>query len=155
MSMPNRLIAAPIAMLGLMAAAADVPGTAPPRAIVRNASDPALQWGACPALFPAGCQIAVLQGDPAKPHADVLLRIAGGLALPAHSHSSAEHIVLIEGELEVRYEGQPAAVLKRGDFAYGPPNLPHAARCVSSTPCTLFIAFEQAVDAIPHAGPLR
>ena len=37
-----------------------------------------LQWGPCPPIFPAGCQIAVLHGDPARPNADVFLRVPGG-----------------------------------------------------------------------------
>lgn len=36
--------------------------------VTRSAGD-ALQWGPCPAIFPSGCEIAVLHGDPAKlPH---------------------------------------------------------------------------------------
>ena len=31
--------------------------------ITRSVSS-ALQWGPCPAIFPSGCQIAVLNGDP-------------------------------------------------------------------------------------------
>jgi uncharacterized RmlC-like cupin family protein len=63
-------------------------------------------------------------------------------------------MVLVSGELEVRYKGQDSVTLKAGDFAYGPPGLPHLGRCRSADPCTLFIAFEEPVDALPHEGSL-
>ena len=119
-------------------------------AFARSAGDDALQWGGCPPIFPAGCQIAVLHGDPAQPNADIFLRVPGGMELPNHTHTSAERIILVSGELRVRYEGQAPVTLREGDYAYGPAGLPHTAECLSQAPCTLFIAFEQAVDAHPH-----
>jgi mannose-6-phosphate isomerase-like protein (cupin superfamily) len=119
-------------------------------AFARSAGDSVLQWGGCPPIFPAGCQIAVLHGDPAQPNADIFLRVPGGMELANHTHTSAERINLVSGELRVHYQGQEAVTLRVGDYAYGPAGLPHAARCVSQTPCTLFIAFEQPVDAHPH-----
>lgn len=120
---------------------------APTAPLALRASDPALRWGACPPVFPGRCQIAVLQGDPSKPNADVHLKVAGGYLLPRHKHSSAERMVLLEGRLQVRYDGAPAALLKPGSYAYGPAGLPHEARCLGTTSCVLFIAFEGPVDA--------
>ena len=125
----------------------------PPLAI--RATDPALRWGACPPIFPGACQIAVLHGDPARPNADVLLRFGPGYRLPPHSHTSAERMMLVEGQLQVRYQGSPQRVLTPGMYAYGPAGLPHEARCISPRRCTLFIAFEGPVDAVPASGPLR
>ncbi len=115
----------------------------------------ALKWGPCPAIFPTGCQIAVLHGDPSKPNADVFLRVPGGYKIPAHSHTSAERMILVEGQLTVRYKGAAAAVLTRGEYAYGPASLPHEARCTGGKSCTLFIAFEGPVDASPYVGSLK
>lgn len=126
--------------------------TAQARAL--GASDPRLQWTPCPPLFAPGCQIAVLQGEPSKPNADVFFRIPGGYAIPPHSHTSAEHMVLVAGELDVHYKGQPKATLRTGDYAYGPPGLPHLGHCRSATPCTLFIAFELPVDALAYDGAI-
>ncbi len=120
---------------------------------ITHSGDGALQWGPCPAIFPAGCEIAVLHGDPAKPNADVFLKAPGGMALPAHTHTSAERMVLVSGELEVKYQGAAQTTLTPGEYAYGPAKLPHRATCRSSTPCVLFIAFEGPVDASAHAGP--
>lgn len=127
------------------------PASKPVTATVNSA----LQWGPCPPIFPAGCQIAVLNGDPAKPNADVFLRVPGGYTIPPHSHTSPERIVLVEGQLTVRYQGSPAEDLTPGEYAYGPAGLPHLATCKSAGPCTLFIAFEGPVDAIAVNGPVK
>ena len=47
------------------------------------------------------------------------------------------------------YDGNKPAMLKAGTYAYGPAKLPHDAECVSAAPCTLFIAFESPLDAVP------
>ena len=124
-----------------------------PLAIAPDASS--LQWGACPPVFPGDCRIAVLHGDPAKPNADVLLKTAPGYVLPRHRHSSAERMMLAGGEMRVKYDGADEAILRPGTYAYGPAGLPHEARCVSRTPCLLFIAFEGPVDAEPVTEPAR
>lgn len=114
------------------------------------AGDTALKWGPCPPIFTTpGCEIAVLNGDPAKPNADVFLRVPGGYAIPPHRHSSAERMILVTGAMRVRYSGSPEARLTAGSYAYGPAGLAHEAACLGSTPCTLFIAFEGPVDAEP------
>jgi len=117
-------------------------------------ADPALQWGPCPPIFPKGCEIAVLHGDPTKPNADVFLRVRGGQQLPAHTHTSAERMVLVSGQLRVKYKGAAAATLTPGMYAYGPAGLAHEASCQGAEACTLFIAFEGPVDANLFHGSL-
>jgi quercetin dioxygenase-like cupin family protein len=123
--------------------------------LFRAASDSTLQWGPCPTPLPAGCELAVLHGDPAKPNADVLLRIPAGYAIPPHTHSSAERMILISGRLDVRYQGAQPATLGPGNYAYGPPKVPHAATCMAAEPCVLFVAFEDPVDVKPFEGAIR
>jgi quercetin dioxygenase-like cupin family protein len=135
-----------------------VPGTwavgqAPEPAVATHAEDAQLKWGPCPAFMPSGCALAVLHGDPAQANADVLLKIPANAVIPDHWHTSAERMILIAGELHVTYKGQAKAVLKPGSYAYGPAKRPHQAACVGTSPCTLFIAFESAVDAVPTASP--
>ncbi len=151
-----RISALGMAMLLSMLAplVAGVHLSAQPAPITRSVSS-ALQWGPCPAIFPKGCQIAVLNGDPSKPNADVFLRVPSGYTIPAHSHTSAERMILVEGKLTVRYKGAAAAVLTPGRYAYGPASLPHEGRCAGGKRCTLFIAFEGPVDAIPYVGSLK
>ena len=118
--------------------------------LVKDAGDPALEWGPCPEFMPQGCKFAVLQGDPAMKNADIFIKFAANSEIANHYHTSAERMVLISGELEVTYEGEAPQLLKPGNYAYGPALKHHSARCGDS-PCVLFIAFEEPVDAIPVA----
>ncbi len=119
------------------------------RALAVSHEDSGLKWGPCPALFPEGCEIAVLHGDPAKANTDIFFKVPGGYNIPRHWHTSAERMVLVSGQLEVIYEGQDPEVLKPGNYAYGPPERPHEGFCAEGDPCVLFIAFEEPIDAHP------
>jgi quercetin dioxygenase-like cupin family protein len=125
------------------------PAVAQEPALAKAVDDPGLQWGPCPPGLPEGCTLTVLHGDPAKPNADLFLKLPAKSTIAEHTHTSAERMILVSGELRVSYKGQPEATLKAGSYAYGPAKLPHSANCVSATPCVLFIAFEQPVDLIP------
>jgi len=157
MTRPVHHLALPIIVCAVLGAAGTLnaetpvaPGSDRPLAFAEAAAD--LQWGDCPAIFPSGCKIAVLHGNPAEPGADVFLRVPPGYTIPAHSHTSAERMVLVSGQLDVTYAGHPTVSLKRGDYAYGPAALPHTAHCNGVEACTLFIAFNGAVDALPFEG---
>jgi mannose-6-phosphate isomerase-like protein (cupin superfamily) len=125
------------------------------QAVTRSAQDPQVQWGPCPAFMPAGCSLAVLHGDPAKPNVDVFLRIPANATIAEHWHTSAERMILVAGELVVRYQKQAEVVLRPGMYAYGPAKLSHTASYRGSAPCVLFIAFESAVDAVPTSTPAQ
>lgn len=112
--------------------------------------DPDLQWGPCPEFMPKGCAIAVLHGDPAEKNADIFFKVPAGAVVPRHTHTSAERMVLVAGELRVSYDGHEPVDMKPGVYAYGPPDLPHKAVCMGTKPCVLAIAFEQPIDAFPH-----
>lgn len=144
------LIACTFATLGFIAAFAVTSAHAQSNApVVLSASDKAIHWGPCPAFLPQGCQIGVLHGDPAKPNVDIFFKVPGKSKIAAHKHTSAERMVLIQGDMQVTYEGHKPITLKRGAYAYGPAELVHEAACLSADPCVLFIAFEQPLDAIP------
>ncbi len=114
--------------------------------------DAGLKWGPCPAFLPQGCQIAVLNGDPGKPNADLFFKVPAKSKLPLHWHTSAERLLLVSGELHVTYQGQATTIMKPGTYAYGPAKLSHSGVCISAVPCVLFIAFEAPVDAVPVEG---
>ena len=147
------LLAAACCLIALVPALrpAQAAGAGEP-ALATAADDPDLQWGPCPDFLPAGCGIAVLHGDPAKPNADVLFKVPGKSDIALHTHTSAERMVLVAGELLVTYEGQAPARLLPGTYAYGPAGRPHSGRCVSDVPCVLVIAFEGPVDAVPASA---
>ena len=147
---PGRILFTRLAPI-VFAAGLVLPGTAfsDDSAFIHTQDSPELEWGACPPFMPEGCAIAVLQGNPAEPNADVFFKLAAKSTVPAHTHTSAERMVLVSGELEVEYEGQSAEVLTPGAYAYGPAGAPHSATCRSDEDCVLFIAFEEPVDAMP------
>lgn len=128
-----------------------VPASDP--ALAKTFKDKDLQWGPCPPFLPEGCGIAVLHGDPARPNLDVYFKVPGGAKIAAHTHTSAERMVLVSGELTVTYDGHDATVLRPGTYAYGPARLPHSARCAEGEACVLFIAFEAPVDAFEGDAP--
>lgn len=155
-SLPRRAVrtsALPTLLMvsGLAGAAAPAAPPAHEPALTRTADSAGLQWAPCPPFLPEGCGIAVLHGDPAKDNVDVFLRVPARSKLPMHTHTSAERMVLVSGELHVTYKGQDTAVLRPGTYAYGPAGKPHEGFCASATPCVLFIAFESPLDAVPIA----
>lgn len=121
-------------------------------AISRTHQDPQLKWNPCPSIFPKGCEVTVLHGDPATGRSDVFLRTPANYRLPPHWHTSPEHMILVSGVLHVTYEGQKPSILKAGSYAYGPAKAKHEARCSNAGPCVLFIVFESPIDAVLAAG---
>jgi len=119
------------------------------KSIIVNSDDPSLEWGACPSFMPDGCSIAVLHGDPAKRNLDILFKVPANSVIPNHWHHSAERMILLSGELEITYEGEKTQIMKKGNYAYGPSQKPHAAKCGKKEPCVIFIAFEEPLDAFP------
>lgn len=118
-----------------------------PRSHMPDDSD--LAWGPCPAFMPESCEIAVLHGAPADPNADIFFKMAPGTTVPSHTHTSAERMVLVSGEMRVTYEGHDAVVLTPGAYAHGPAEMPHKATCADGEACVLFIAFNEPIDAFP------
>lgn len=58
------------------------------------------QWGPAPPLLPPGAQIAVLAGNPMQPVPYTLrIKFPANYAIPAHSHPTDEHVVVISGAL--------------------------------------------------------
>ena len=129
--------------------------TATEKAVARAHSDAQLTWSPCPPIFAKGCEVVVLQGDPAKGRSDVFLRTPANYTLPSHWHTSPEHMVLVAGEMHVTYEGQETVVLKPGSYAYGPAKAKHKAHCAGGGPCVLFIAFESPIDAVLSESPAK
>ena len=142
------LLPAALALISLPALA-EAPLTTPEPALAIPVQDARLTWGPCPDFIPKGCEIAVLHGNPAQPNADIFFRLPANFTVPRHSHTSAERMVLVAGELHVTYDGHATMVLQPGMYAYGPAGLPHKAFCAKGASCVLFIAFEAAVDAVP------
>jgi quercetin dioxygenase-like cupin family protein len=69
-------------------------------------------------LLPPGAQMAVLEGDPTKPGFFTMrLKMPDGYLIPAHRHSQAERVTVIEGTL---YLGEGDGSDKASAIALGP-----------------------------------
>jgi len=103
------------------------------------------QWGPAPPLLPAGAQIAVLAGDPTKsvPYT-IRLKFPANYAIPAHSHPTDEHVVVVSGALtfgmgESLTRGAAAnKTLAPGGFALMPANMNHFAYTGEETTIVLY-----------------
>lgn len=93
---------------------------------------PDLQWGPAPPVFPAGAEMAVLQGNPGTAGLfTVRLRLPSGYKIAPHTHPTDEHVTVIKGTFLV---GMGASVdrtsmltLHAGGFATALANHPHYA----------------------------
>ena len=116
-------------------------------------TDATLTWAPCPPIFPKGCEVAVLHGDPAAGPSDVFLRIPSDYTFPSHTHTSAEHIVLVKGVLHVFQPGGAPAEMKEGSFGLLTGKQAHGAHCAGSAGCVLFIHFDSPIDAALATQP--
>lgn len=95
-------------------------------------SEPQLKWGPAPAVFPAGAQMAVLQGDPSSNGLfTVRLRLPNGYKLPPHTHPTDEHVTVISGSFAVgmgrTFETSGMLKLSPGGFVTAPADEAHYA----------------------------
>lgn len=95
-------------------------------------SAPELKWGPAPPVFPAGAELAVLQGDPTVPGAyTVRLRMPDGYRIQPHYHPADEHVTVIRGHLMVgmgdSFTTKGALSLPAGAFTSVPGNQNHFA----------------------------
>lgn len=92
-----------------------------------------VQWGPAPPLLPAGAQIAVVAGDPGKPAPyTIRLSFPANYAIPAHSHPTDEHVVVVSGALtfgmgDKLTKGAGNKTLAVGGVALMPANMNHFA----------------------------
>lgn len=61
-------------------------------------------WGPCPPTLPAGCEIAVLEGNPRAPDLfTVRFKLGAGLVMPPHTHPKDERVTVLEGKVAVAF----------------------------------------------------
>lgn len=110
-------------------------------------TDPSLTWAPCPPIFPKGCEVTVLHGDPAAGPSDIFLRAPADYTFPAHRHTSAEHMVVVAGVVHVTYAGGEQVELRERTYALVPAKAGHKAHCGVGGPCVMFIRFDSPIDA--------
>ncbi len=127
------MIAADAACAQQPTAPAHAAGAAKSVATAQAAShEPELKWGPAPAIFPAGAQMAVLQGDPGGTSLfTVRLRFPDGYRIAPHTHPTDENVTVISGTFRVGMgttaESTGMLTLHSGGFVTAPANHAHYA----------------------------
>ena len=76
-------------------------------------------WRPCPQNLPAGCEIAVLEGDPQSEGLfTIRFRLPTGFVVPPHTHPAEERVTLLSGQLSVAF-GADATHAKAATFGPG------------------------------------
>ncbi len=97
-----------------------------------------LQWRDGPPSLPAGAQMVVLDGDPAKNGSfTIRLKIPAGYKIPPHTHPADERVTVISGAVRLgigeKFDESAGREFKAGDFAMLPAGVPHFAWSPSET----------------------
>ena len=116
----------------------------------RLTSPETAQWVSCGGEeqgVPKGCEFAVVNGDPSKGPAHVLIRVPASARFPKLWHSTPEHGVMIQGKfIAVGEDGQEFAVMP-GTYWYFPAGFIHGgAACSSEGPCLFYEAYDKPFD---------
>lgn len=116
------------------------PGTSatPAASVVAAAPEQQLQWGPAPAVFPAGAEMVVMQGDPSKPEPfTVRLRFPNGYKIAPHTHPTTENVTVLTGTFLAgmgdRFVESEMQAFGRDAFASIPANHPHYAMARGQT----------------------
>jgi quercetin dioxygenase-like cupin family protein len=115
----------------IIAAASAVAATHSP-ASADTLADPELHWGPAPTIFPAGAQMAVLQGDPGGSALfTVRLRMPSGYKIMPHTHPTDENVTVVSGTFRVgmgtKFDTAGMMTLRAGGFVTAPANGAHYA----------------------------
>ena len=108
---------------------------------VRTASsqqEPQFKWGPAPAVFPAGAQMAVLEGNPGGSGLfTVRLRFPDGYEIAPHTHPTDENVTVISGTFRVgmgtTFETKTMMTLAPGGFVTAPAGHAHYAAAHGET----------------------
>jgi quercetin dioxygenase-like cupin family protein len=92
-----------------------------------------VEWGPCPPNLPAGCKIAVLQGDPSKDGQEFTMRAwwPDGYKIMPHYHPMTENLTVISGTFNVgmgdKFDANTTKKMPPGSFISMPPQMHHYA----------------------------
>ncbi len=102
------------------------------------AAAPELAWGPAPAIFPAGAQMAVMQGNPGGTGLfTVRLRFPSGYRIAPHTHPTDEQVTVISGTFRVgmgkTFTPKEMMTLGAGGFVVAPAGAAHFAAAQGET----------------------
>ncbi len=117
---------------------ASAPSTALAQGSAHAAAAPELTWGPAPAVFPAGAQMAVMQGNPGGTGLfTVRLRLPDGYRIAPHTHPTDEQVTVISGTFRVgmgkTFAAKEMMTLGAGGFVVAPANGAHFAAAQGET----------------------
>ncbi|MEP6620881.1 MAG: cupin domain-containing protein [bacterium] len=107
-------------------------------AYAKSTGNPEPKWGPAPAIFPAGAQMAVMQGDPSSTALfTVRLRMPDGYKIPPHVHPTDENVTVLSGTFKVgmgkTFEQKDMMTLTSTGFVTAPANMAHFALAQGQT----------------------
>ena len=126
------LLTATVAAAVVAIASAPTIATAQGAAAAHAATPPEPKWGPAPPIFPAGAQMAVMQGDPGgKGLFTVRLRFPDGYRIAPHTHPTDEQVTVISGTFKVgmgkMFTAKEMMTLASGGFVVAPAGAAHYA----------------------------
>jgi len=91
-----------------------------------------IKWVDGPASLPAGSQLAVLEGDPAKEGFFTMrVRLPDGYKIPPHTHPKVEHVTVISGTFNFgmgdKFDQSTTKEMPAGTFGFWPAGMKHFA----------------------------
>jgi hypothetical protein len=89
-----------------------------------------LQWQAAPPSLPPGAQVAMLEGNPARPgYFCMRIRFPQNYSIPPHWHPNHERVTVISGTLFLgqgeTFDEPSAQALTPGSYSTMPPRMRH------------------------------
>lgn len=112
--------------------------TASAQTPAKSSAAPDIKWGPAPAVFPAGAQMAVLEGNPGGTGLfTVRLRFPDGYKVAPHVHPTDENVTVISGTLRLgmgdKFDTNNLTALPTGGFVTAPANMAHYALAQGET----------------------
>ena len=144
--MKKLLLPAAALMAATLAWAADAPAP-----VVRTAGE--VDWHASGDL-PPGAEYHLMYEDPRTHAVQTLVRMPSGYALPPHTHSADETILVLKGRLELTVGGRTTS-LGAGGYATIPAGAPLAFKARGFGGVQFMAAFAGPYDAKPAAPPAK
>jgi quercetin dioxygenase-like cupin family protein len=91
-----------------------------------------VKWSPAPASLPAGAQVMLLEGNPAKAEPLTMrLKFPAGYRLAPHTHPAIEHVTVLSGTFHIApgesFDPSKGKRLPVGSFAVMPVGVPHFA----------------------------
>ena len=119
-------------MLGVLAAALLLGGSALAADAPLIASAKDVKWGPAPPFLAKGAEMAVMAGDPAGTGpVSVRLKLPAGYKIPAHWHPTDEQVTVLSGTLSIgmgdKLDVKKGQTLRAGGFGIAPAHMNHYA----------------------------